>query len=93
MAENREGYSNPLVERYASGEMSSIFSDANKFRTWRRLWIALAESQAELGLGITGEQLAELRAKRDEINFEAMTRLERELRHDVMAGIHAYGEL
>ena len=93
MAEGRERYSNPLIERYASAEMSSVFSDVNKFRTWRRLWIALAESQAELGLSVTEEQLAELRAKRDEINFEVMTRLERELRHDVMAGIHAYGQL
>jgi adenylosuccinate lyase len=92
MEKDRERYSNPLIERYASAEMSSIFSDANKFRTWRRCWIALAESQAELGLDIGRDQLAELRAKRDDINFEAMARLERELRHDVMAGIHAYGE-
>jgi len=92
MAENKKRYSNPLIERYASDEMSAVFSDANKFRTWRSCWIALAESQAELGLSISEEQLAELRDKRDEINFQAMDRLERELRHDVMAAIHAYGE-
>ena len=92
MAENKQRYSNPLIERYASPEMAAVFSDANKFRTWRRLWVALAESQAELGLSISEEQLAELRGKVDEINFEAMARLERELRHDVMAGIRAYGE-
>jgi adenylosuccinate lyase len=92
MAENKKRYSNPLIERYASPEMAGVFSDANKFRTWRRCWIALAESQAELDLSISEEQLAELRAKRDDINFETMARLERELRHDVMAGIRAYGE-
>ena len=85
MAENKKRYSNPLIQRYASPEMGAVFSDTNKFRTWRRLWVALAESQAELGLSISEEQLAELRAKQDEINFEAMARLERELRHDVMA--------
>ncbi len=92
MAENKQRYSNPLIERYASPEMAAVFSDANKYRTWRRLWVALAESEAELGLSISEEQLAELRARQDEINFEAMARLERELRHDVMAGIHAYGQ-
>jgi adenylosuccinate lyase len=92
MEEEKKRYSNPLIDRYASAEMSAIFSDINKFRTWRRCWIALAESQAELGLQIGEEQLSELRAKRDEINFQAMARLERELRHDVMAAIYAYGE-
>ena len=88
----RQGYANPLIERYASPEMSAVFSDANKFRTWRRCWIALARSQSELGLGISGEQLEELEARRDDLNFEVMARLERELRHDVMAGIRAYGQ-
>ncbi|MEE8591671.1 MAG: lyase family protein, partial [Spirochaetia bacterium] len=92
MDREKQQYSNPLIERYASPEMSSIFSDANKFRTWRRCWIALAEAEAELGLSISEQQLAELRAKRDDINFEVMAGKERELRHDVMAGIHAYGE-
>jgi adenylosuccinate lyase len=92
MGEQNERYSNPLIQRYASAEMAAIFSDTNKFRTWRRCWIALAESQAQLGLSISDEQLAELRANREQINFEDMARLERELRHDVMAGIRAYGE-
>jgi len=92
MGEQKERYSNPLIQRYASQEMAAVFSDANKFRTWRRCWIALAESQAQLGLSISDEQLAELRANREQINFEDMARLERELRHDVMAGIRAYGE-
>ncbi|UCF98686.1 MAG: adenylosuccinate lyase [Spirochaetaceae bacterium] len=92
MEGNKERYSNPLIERYASAEMGGVLSDFNKFRTWRRCWIALAEAEAELGLAISKEQLDELRAKREDINFEAMARLERELRHDVMAGIHAYGE-
>jgi adenylosuccinate lyase len=92
MKQDKNLYANPLIERYASPEMSSIYSDANKFRTWRRCWIALAEAEADLGLSITAQQLDELRAKRDDINFEVMARKERELRHDVMAGIHAYGE-
>ena len=92
MTEDRKRYSNPLIERYASPEMSALFSDLNKHRTWRSCWIALAESQAELGLGISAEQVEELRSKRDDIDFPAMARLERELRHDVMAGIRAYGE-
>ena len=92
MGQDKERYSNPLIQRYASPEMAAVFSDTNKFRTWRRCWIALAEAEAELGLSISDEQLAELRAKREEINFEDMARLERELRHDVMAAIRAYGE-
>jgi adenylosuccinate lyase len=88
----KERYSNPLIERYASEEMSAIFSDANRLRTWRRCWIALAEAEAELGLGISEEQLRELRARREDIDLQAMARLERELRHDVMAAIRAYGE-
>jgi adenylosuccinate lyase len=92
MGEEKKRYANPLIERYASPEMGQVFSDSNKFRTWRRCWIALAESEAELGLNISEEQLDELRSKRDEINFQDMARLERELRHDVMAGIRAYGE-
>jgi len=92
MDQDKDLYANPLIERYAGPEMSSIFSDANKFRTWRSCWIALAETEAELGLSISEQQLDELRAKREEINFEVMAVKERELRHDVMAAIHAYGE-
>ncbi|MHB0971167.1 MAG: adenylosuccinate lyase [Thermoanaerobaculia bacterium] len=88
---NRETASQPLTERYASKEMSRIFSADFKFRTWRRLWLALAEAQRELGLSIDESQLAEMRAHLDTINYEDAERREREVRHDVMAHIHAYG--
>jgi adenylosuccinate lyase len=83
--------SNPLTERYASKEMSYLFSAEHKFRTWRQLWIALAEAEKELGLPITDAQIADLKAHADDINFEDAERREREVRHDVMAHIHAYG--
>jgi adenylosuccinate lyase len=89
---DRERYANPLVERYASEAMLGIFSEAAKFRKWRRCWVALAEAQAELGLDISAEQLAELRAHQDDVNYEVMEAREREIRHDVMAGVLAYGE-
>ncbi|GIX48823.1 MAG: hypothetical protein KatS3mg131_3034 [Candidatus Tectimicrobiota bacterium] len=85
-------YVNPLVERYASQEMSWIFSPQNKFQTWRRLWVALAEAEAEVGLPISEAQLEELRTHVTDINFEVAERYERQLRHDVMAHIYAYGE-
>jgi len=85
-------YSNPLTERYASASMSAIFSDRAKFVKWRQCWIALAEAQAELGLDISPEQLEELRAHREDINYEFMEAKEREIRHDVMAAVLAYGE-
>lgn len=85
-------YVNPLVERYASGEMSWIFSPQYKFQTWRRLWVALAEAEAESGLDIRPAQLDELRAHVDDINFDVAEAQEKILRHDVMAHIHAYGE-
>ncbi len=91
-AKDRTRYANPLAERYASQAMLAIFSDAAKFRAWRRCWIALAEAQAELGLDITGAQLEEMRVHRDDINYELMEAKEREIRHDVMAGVLAYGE-
>lgn len=84
-------YVNPLVERYASSDMSHLFSPRYKFSTWRRLWVALAEAEAEVGLAITEEQLAELRAHVEDINFEVAEAQEKILRHDVMAHIHAYG--
>ncbi|HEX7705893.1 MAG TPA: adenylosuccinate lyase [Thermoanaerobaculia bacterium] len=83
--------SNPLTERYASREMSYLFSPNFKFRTWRRLWIALAEAEKQLGLPITDGQIAELKANAETINFEDAERREREVRHDVMAHVHAYG--
>lgn len=86
-------YDNPLIERYASARMAQLFSPQRKFRTWRRLWVALAEAQAELGLPITQEQLAELRAHIDDIDLAAAQRYEHALRHDVMAQVHAYGDV
>lgn len=85
-------YVNPLVERYASSDMSWIFSPRFKFQTWRRLWVALAEAEAEVGLDIRQEQLDELRASIETINFDVAAAYEKELRHDVMAHIRAYGE-
>jgi len=85
-------YESPLCKRYASEEMQRIFSDDNKFSVWRGLWVALAESQMELGLDISREQLDEMKANVNNINYEAAQRLEHETRHDVMAHIRAYGE-
>ncbi|HEX5472721.1 MAG TPA: adenylosuccinate lyase [Lacipirellulaceae bacterium] len=87
-----EFYENPLITRYASREMASIWGDQRKFSTWRKLWISLAEAEAELGLPITKEQVAELRAHTDDINWSAAEQYERKLRHDVMAHVHAYGD-
>ena len=84
-------YTSPLSERYASREMQYIFSPEKKFRTWRRLWIALAETEKELGLDITQEQIDELIAKKDDINFDVAKAREKEVRHDVMSHVYAYG--
>ena len=84
-------YENPLGARYASREMLYNFSPEKKFRTWRRLWVALAEAQRELGLPITEAQIEELRTYQDELNYEVAEARERQVRHDVMAHIHAYG--
>ncbi len=83
-------YENPLISRYASKEMSLLWSDKRKFSTWRRLWVALAEAEQELGLPITDEQIAELKTHIEDIDFEAANRYERQFRHDVMAHVHAY---
>ncbi|MCH7958871.1 MAG: adenylosuccinate lyase [Candidatus Hydrogenedentes bacterium] len=83
-------YITPLVERFATKEMAALWSPQNKFSTWRRCWIALAEAEQELGLPITDEQLAEMRAHIDDIDFDAARRFESETRHDVMAHIHTY---
>lgn len=85
------GYTSPLSERYPSKEMQYLFSPDMKFKTWRRLWIALAEAEKELGLDITEEQIEELRAHKDDINFEAAKEREKEVRHDVMSHVYAYG--
>ncbi len=84
-------YTSPLTGRYASKEMQYIFSQDNKFRTWRKLWIALAETEHELGLNITKEQIDELKAHQDEINYEVAEAREKEVRHDVMSHVYAYG--
>ncbi|MCR4841342.1 MAG: adenylosuccinate lyase [Lachnospiraceae bacterium] len=86
-------YVSPLSERYASKEMQYIFSPDMKFRTWRRLWIALAESERELGLNITEEQIEELKAHKDDINYDVAKAREKEVRHDVMSHVYAYGQL
>lgn len=86
-------YQNPLNTRYASREMSALWSEQRKHSTWRRLWVALAEAQRELGLPITAEQVDELRRHVDDIDFDRAARYERELRHDVMAHVHAYRDL
>ncbi|MCL2244677.1 MAG: adenylosuccinate lyase [Treponema sp.] len=85
-------YENPLCKRYASGEMQRIFSDDFKFSTWRKLWIALAESQKELGLNISDNQIDEMKAHQFDINYDAATMYETQIRHDVMAHIKAYGD-
>ncbi len=90
MSEDR--YESPLSERYASPQMQYIFSPEKKFRTWRRLWIALAEAEQELGLAITDEQIEEMKAHADDINFDVAKEREKEVRHDVMAHVYAYGQ-
>ena len=84
-------YVSPLSERYASKEMQYIFSPDMKFRTWRRLWIALAETEKELGLNITQEQIDELKAHKDDINYDVAKERERQVRHDVMSHVYAFG--
>ena len=84
-------YDNPLIARYASKEMAQNFSDDKKFRLWRKLWIALAESEKELGLNITDGQIAELKKYATDINYDVAAAFEREVRHDVMAHVKAYG--
>lgn len=84
-------YQSPLSERYASKEMQYIFSPDMKFRTWRKLWIALAQTEQELGLNITDEQIEELKAHQDDINYEVAKERENVVRHDVMSHVYAYG--
>lgn len=85
-------YQTPLAERYASREMQYIFSPDMKFKTWRRLWIALAKTEQELGLDITDEQIAQLEAAKDDINYEVAKAREAQVRHDVMSHVYAYGQ-
>ena len=87
----KDRYVSPLSERYASREMQYIFSPDMKFRTWRKLWIALAETERELGLPITEEQIEELKAHAEDINYEVAQEREKLVRHDVMSHVYAYG--
>ncbi len=89
---SNDKYVSPLSERYASKEMQFIFSPDMKFRTWRRLWIALAEAEKELGIPITEEQIEELKKYADDINYDVAKKREQEVRHDVMSHVYAYGE-
>jgi adenylosuccinate lyase len=89
--DQHEGYSSPFSTRYASREMQFIFSEDNKFRTWRRLWVALAKAEAEQGLPITQEQIRELESHIQDINYQDAARREKECRHDVMSHVYAYG--
>ena len=90
MSQN-DRYTSPLSERYASREMQYIFSPDMKFKTWRRLWIALAETERELGLAISEEQIEELKAHAEDINYDVAKAREKEVRHDVMSHVYAYG--
>ena len=91
MEPNRTGYVSPLSTRYASREMQYLFSEEHKFRTWRKLWIALAKAERQLGLNITAEQIAELEAHAEDINYDVAQEREK-VRHDVMSHVYAYGQ-
>lgn len=88
---SRDRYESPFCTRYASAEMQYLFSPEKKFKTWRKLWIALAKAEKELGLNITDEQVAELEARAEDINFDVAEQREKEVRHDVMSHVYAYG--
>jgi len=94
MSENPSfsNYETPFASRYASREMQYLFSPDNKFKTWRKLWVALAETEHELGLPVTKEQIAELRTHMEDINYDVAVAREKEVRHDVMAHVYAYGK-
>ena len=85
-------YESPFSTRYASKQMQYIFSADNKFRTWRRLWIALARAEQKLGLDISDEQIAQMEQYKDDINYDVAEKREKEVRHDVMSHIYAYGQ-
>ena len=90
--DRHDKYISPLSTRYASDEMQYIFSDNNKFRTWRKLWISLAKAEKACGLNITDEQIAQMEANKDDVDYERAAEWERKVRHDVMAHIHTFGE-
>ena len=89
--DSHDSYISPFSTRYASKEMQFLFSENHKFRTWRKLWIALAKAEKELGLAITDEQIAELEQHRDDINYDVAVAREKQVRHDVMSHVYAYG--
>ena len=90
---DRDRYSSPLAERYASRAMLELWSPRMRYGLWRQLWLALAEAQKELGIAIPDEALAQLRAHLDDIDFDVVAAYERRFRHDVMAHVHAYGDV
>ena len=92
MERNREQYNSVFSTRYASAEMQYLFSEAFKFKTWRRLWVALARAEQKQGLPIRDEQIAEMEAHLEEINYAVAEAREREVRHDVMAHVYAFGQ-
>ena len=85
-------YQTPLTSRYASREMQHLFSPDKKFSTWRRLWIALAEAEMELGLPVSQEQIDEMKAHQEDINYAVAEAREKEVRHDVMSHVYAFGQ-
>jgi len=93
MPSEKTHYQSPLEARYASPEMSEIWSDHRKFSTWRKLWLALAEAQQQLGLNISDAQLAELRDHQEDLDYKKAAEYEAKLRHDVMAHVHTLGEV
>ena len=92
MPDNKDNYISPFSTRYASKEMQHIFSENFKFRTWRRLWIALARAEKQLGLDISDEQIAEMEANKDDINYAVAEEREKLVRHDVMSHVYAFGK-
>src|SRR4051794_14338896 len=91
--DRHDTYDNPLITRYASKEMAAIWSPRRKFSTWRRLWLALAKAEKELGLAISDAQISELESHLDDIDFDAARQHEKRLRHDVMAHVHTLGDV
>lgn len=88
----RDVWENPLASRYASAEMARLWSDRNRYRIWRQVWLALAEAEAELGLSITPAQLAQLRANLEPVDFAKAAAYEKQMRHDVFAHLHTFGD-
>ena len=93
MSIDKYNYQNPLVGRYASPRMAELFSSQTRYKTWRELWIALAEAECELGISITNKQINELKKHVNNIDFNEVRKIEKNVRHDVMAHVLAYGKL